>query len=423
MTTQTENEEMQKLAVNQIEDLNLFQVNPLNVRNWATYSITAKIQDGKLVFVCDHEQAPKNLQELVNSLIRYENTEETVNGLAVIHIDEPLTVAPKNKEGVNILLTGNSRIVLIRNMIEAYHNDLSAEDQSIYGLSVEPIRYQAKTDFKPNDLLTLQMTLNSTIPLTSWQKAQLVYKRVQELRDSEPEKYAGNSKTASGNLKSQICSEFPISHQWYNLYLQLAEQIDPLFREKIELGEIQNVEVAVEMQKLLKHKDLGQHLDAKSLWILVMDATHKAGLFFPSVPTVKKVKKALEEEYGTIEENEEDSVNGETTDSTEETSNAKNETKLAEIERLRSIERVALNDEVVGKATNLVDVIVGVDPTQYDLDDAIKLHLMFSEFASKINKMKTTAQKELAIAEKAAKKEAEKAEKAAKATTEETKAG
>jgi len=416
--------EMQTLKVESSESLDVFALNHLNVRDWSAYSVSAKIQEGRLVFIADSKDAPKNLQETLNSLIRYENSEETVNGTAVVYFIEPLLVAPKNAvpgfENQNVLLSGNSRIVLTRNMIAAYQNDLTAEDQQIYSLRIDPIRYESKKGFKQSDLLTLQYTANSTITLTPRQKAKLIEVRMTQLREEDPEKYAGKGKAQTGALRSQIMLEFGINNsETYNKFRQLAEEVDPFIVEKLDSGIINNLDVAIALHKLLSNKQYGHEIGGpEMLWKLVSNEAGSGN--FVTLKHVNKVKKELEEEFGTIEEKEDQELDSsDETGSSDEGTRAKNETKLQEIERLRNLERSVLNDEVVQKGTDLVEVILGVDPTQFDLDDAIKLHLLFGEIASRVAKFKTVAQKELAVAQKAAEKEAKAAEKAAaKAATE-----
>lgn len=408
----TEENTMQKLNVESLESLNIFELNPLNVRDWSKYSVTAVIKEGKLVFIADHKDAPSGLQELIDSMIEYQNSEETVNAVAVVNLYEPFQVSPKTQNGKYILLSGNSRVFLIRNFIEAYSNDLSAEDQAVYSLRVNPLRYELKKNYSSTDLLTYQLTGNSTIPLSGLQKSRLIYKRVSELREGEPDLYAGKSKENSGRLKEQIRSEFNVSNETYNKALQIAEQLDPFFVALLESGAIQNQDVALSLQKILKHKDYGSAVgNAEILWNMVVQVARDDGKFFPTGVHVTKVRNEIAKEFGEIEEIEESEDSDPSIGEDEQP--AKNETKLQEIERLRGLERSELNDEAVTNINALVETLVEVDPTQFDTDDAIKIALMMSEFSSKVSKLKTTAQKELAAAEKAATKEAEAVAKAA----------
>ncbi len=408
---------MMKLEVQDLHSLDIFALNPTNVRNWDAYSLTAKIIDERLRFIADSKQAPSQLQEFVDSLIVYEDSEEFEGNIAVVSLIEPLLVAPKNEGGQYILLSGNSRITLIRNMIEAYLNDLSAEDQQRYSLHVNPIRYETKKGYKPSDLLVLQLTANSAVPLDSWQKAQLVIRRINELQENEPDKYAGSGKAQTGALQRQICSEFGFSVQAYSQYKNLGTKVDKFFIKLLQDSVIRNVEVASKAQAILDHKVLGQDLNAQALWLLIDQQAKKDGLFFASTKTVEKVKKGLETEYKTIDSDEsaESDESGESTETESsdsgETESSKNETKLAEIARLRELERDQLNEETANKILELVEALTEIDPGKYDQDGAIKLCLMASEIAGRFQNVKTEAQKALIKAEKDAAKEAAKAAK------------
>jgi len=411
-----------KVIVESLESLDIFQLNPYNVRNWDSYSLHAEIQDNKLVFISDSKNAPKDLQEFIDSLLIYSDSEETVNGIVTINLEETLLVTPKIngvKDGSYILLSGNSRVLLTRNMIQAYDRDISESDQALYQLQVKPIRYAIKSDYKKTDLLVLQYTANTTIPLTGLQKLELIGRRIDELVENDPDLYAGTTKANTGRLASTICKEFSISLETYSKAKKL-KKLDPFLQEKLEAGLFKNPDVALNIQKLLDNKQYGSSLKPATLWNAILK--ERGSDEYVTDKHVKAVQKEIEAEFGTIEEEEidPDSVDYEESGSVESEEPSKSETKLKEIERLRGLERSQLNDEAVTALSELVDVLTEVDPTQYDTEDAIKLLLSAKENIVRIQKMKTTAKKLLEKAEKEAQKEAEKAAKATAETTAET---
>ena len=234
ITFQTEeNTEMMKLQVESMDSLSIFQINPVNVRNWDLYSVTAKIDsDNKLRFVADNKNASKEVQELLDSLVVRELDEEN-RETVIVRLIEPLLVAPK-QDGVYTLLSGNSRITLIRNMISAYENDLSADDQNEHPFIVEPIRYETAKGYNPSMLFGLQITANSVVPLTAYQKARVVGLRMEQLIDSDPEKYSG--KSGAGLLKKLISTEFNLNPQSYNIIRSVATKFDPLWIKLLDQG-------------------------------------------------------------------------------------------------------------------------------------------------------------------------------------------
>lgn len=419
------------VEVTGIEDLdNIFEINPENERDWNTYAVRAKVdKSGELVFECSDKGATEKHQALLDSLLIRENSTITVN------IHNAFIVSPKQPEsGKYILLAGNSRFVFIRNLIDAFQNDLDKDAYEKYELVINPIKYQIKSDYSPLDLIGFQATDNQSVPLTATQTLNLVIKIRQMLIDVAesnekisaifPKTKSGEidwkSKEASGYLYGSITNRLGLSHTVYYNAQNLLEikRECPFLIGLLDEGLIKNPELALNIyrfsNKVLEHDS---DLTPQEIWDrMVRDALAK-NKPYPTQTHFTSVKKVIEKELG-IGKKEESvpEVNNSDYEGEESPSDSGEDSptpKMAEMSRLRELPREELNQETLDKIGEITNLLLECDPVDYENDDLVQLNVVLQDLQSRVKKVKTASQKQLIELEKKAEKERKAAEKAA----------
>lgn len=411
------------------EDLtNVFTKNPENVRDWDILGLRAVIVNSKLTFqVVNEKEAPEGYQDLVNSMLVYQDTEEAVDALAVVRLINPWQVSPKQADGKYILLSGNTRFHIIGEMFAAVANDLTAEEAAIYQFAVDPVQYKIKGDYTTSDLITMQSTDNQSVKLSGSQTAKLISRCIEMIRNEAEDQSFFDTKEGKGVLKTRVENTLGISHETYNRVRSLYENVDPFIVGLYESRQIVNIKLALGMQAVLSNPTrypIEGKERAKVLWLLLQQKSKQGEL--PTPKALQLVKEELDQN-NEIVDNEPDEL-GEsvgTTETGEETSKteAEKSERLQTMERLRGLSKEDLNAETIQFVENLVSTLAEIDPGHYDQDDTIKIRLLAQDTMDRVKKMKTIAAKELAEAEKLAAKEAKAAEKeAAKVAAEAAKA-
>jgi len=420
MTETMETQEMAKTFYT-ATDTSVFGLNQKNFRNWEDYELKAKmepegfvseqvIDDGETVLSSSRKLVftakSKDVQELVDSLLIY-----TENSCIFESID-PLLVTPKGAvdEGLYTLLGGNSRVYLLRQMIDLF-TELGEQG---YEFGFKPIKYQIKSDYQPSDLVTYQTKVNTGIPPSGFQKLQIVYNRRKELLEFHPNRYEGRvGKALLLKDLEELASPMTVSNA-----VKVFEGLSSFLLLLLDKGVIQNPQLAIEMQRVLDNPNYKDYIrDAQHLWEWMLTKAQD-DLFDGKTPTATKkhlnavvadIKEELQED---LTEEQDDAEKDD--DSPEETS--KPTAKALEMQRLRELDRETLNGEVLNLVGDLTDLVVAVDPEQYDQDDAIRLHILMTELIGSFKKVKTTVTKSLEAAQKKALDEAKASEKAAKKT-------
>lgn len=404
-----------QIVVKSVEDLDIFELNSENVRDWDVYQLKAVVsKEGILTFQTDKD-APTQLQGLVDSLLVYDGDSVTVN------VHTPLMVAPKNKEtGKYVLLAGNSRIVLIREMFQALEQDLTADEAAKFSFGVNPINYQIKGDYTELDLYTYQISDNQLVPLKASQTFGTINKIKQMIVETAEDPSLFKGRDGAAKLRTEVLNRAPgLSVQtYYNAakFAEIAEKSGYLMG-LVDNGLIQNPELAIDIWRFLNKREVAEsEYDEVSIWESMMAQVKNS---FPTKKHFQKTRKQIEEALGLVEKQESNGQQGEAdydSDYDSETDDGDEQPvttpKMEEMARLREMPRDELNSEVINAIATVTDKLVNVDPVDYETEDLITLRLHLAEIEGKIGKVKTANQKALIKAEKEAEKQRKEAIKA-----------
>ena len=205
---------IQSFTPEQLENESALVYNPKNGRDKSEYDVFLDNKNGLLNLGFNPKENQK-VQSLIQSLINidHENKTLTMDITGVLRVvtitqeilDSIVQAFESSYDlvvGQIVTLTGNSRLLIVRNIISELTADLG------YALIINPIEYKEVENFTPLSMITEQTRDNSGVPMRFSQTAQAV----QDLIDyHEPRIEASNAKEKAGKLNAWLINKTGLS--------------------------------------------------------------------------------------------------------------------------------------------------------------------------------------------------------------------
>ena len=394
---------IQSFSTEQLQDETGLVYNPLN-RDLSEYQVFLDNKGG-LLNLSFNPREDQAVQNLIQSLINIDHETKTLT-IDVTGILRVVTITQEILDsiiqdlgsdhglvvGQTVILTGNSRIWIIRQFIAEMTADLG------YTLVINPVRFE-EVEFTPLSLLTEQTRDNSGVPLRFRQTAA----NVQTLIDCyEPRIEASNAKEKAGKLNAILGEKSGLSASTIFAIKKFLTLPDVL-KDLANVDRI-TVDNAVSIAKITNSKDYKSiDMDVQSFLRLCLVHT---GDVEKGVITEKHIKKAKSEIDGDNGFGKKDDAVVEGVDPTgelepTEQEDKKTSPKALEGQRLRGLSVEDLDAENNEKMANAVDLIAEYQAELFDTDDKIKHNILISELIVLLQSSKTVAQKELEKAQQA----------------------
>jgi hypothetical protein len=390
------------MQITSSNDLDFLQLNILNKRDWDAYSV--EIQFNKEGVFQNFAAAKSKIQDKVEALVR--SFYDFSDGVFSFELHNPLTVANSPafmdddlratllnagfEEEKDIVLTGNSRVFLIRQMV-----NLLEQNQIPFNLDID---FTTKEYFKFEDLYILQATDNNTVDFSAGDKLGQIYNLRESLKKTNPEKYAG--RVGAGLLIEDVVTAMRLSgHSRYHQAVTFHESFSDDLKDLMETHAL-GADFCLQIHNFLKSKEAAD-LELDDLWRMIWDlASSEINPKMPSQKHLKELKARLKKEAGDFEPDEDDQDPKETEE--------KDPSLVSEMQRLRNLPREELNAELQDLQSEAVETILAIDPERYDSPEAIALHTILTSLIKKARSKPNLSAKEIAKAQKLADKQAKK---------------
>lgn len=411
----------------------VLRLNPYNFRNWDLYRLQAVDRGDHLGFdlVDRKHRDSEAIQQLTDSLLRYENSEEAVNAIAVVDIHNApkvSTIQTTDDGKFRYLLGGNSRLRLIGEMITAW-DEADKDLVEKYGFEFRVLPISVKTDYELADLFTWQVSDNTGIKPSGTQTIKTLLGYRQLLTESD-ERFAvlhglslfevrGSKskeiKDAEAELAKAVAGKFNYNPETYRNSLRISEAPQWLLN-LIDNGTIGNAIVVLKMlqtigSKLQKASGVA-NVDTwlTDLWDEILAVAKRKGDFKITLTHFNEARKSLEKTFNLDEKEDPGDLSGSNEqnnfdDSGETSETDHGETKITRRERIQQLrelgesDRAALNELAEENFLALVESAGNLSSAHFETNDVITLLLLAEETAEKIRKVPNAAQRAIAAAE------------------------
>lgn len=396
------------------DDLQGLVLNPLNERDYTAYDVFLDGKNG-LLNLSFAVKENRSVQNLIQSLVKIDHELKTLT----VTVNNPIQVFEVTEQnlaeivqdlgndcglipGQTVVLTGNSRVYIIRSIIAELTADLG------YSLVIDPVRYESKTEtFKPLDLITAQTIDNTGVPQTARQSAANIERLIAY---HEPKIEGKNQKEIAGKLNAILVKESGLAIATV-MALKKFLTLPDVLRSMVDQNRMA-VENAIKIQTICNSKDMKSiDMDVQSFLRLCLVRTGDADNGTVTERHIKAVKEELDQDndFGK-EETVAVDPSGEAGDETSEVDDKPKSAKALEGQRLRELATEQLNAENSEKMANAVDLIAEYQAELYDTDDKIKHNLLISDLISLLKSSKTVAQKAFEKAQQAEVRQQEQAQ-------------